>query len=291
MREVSAALALVHEIRKFGEEVLGLDFGGSFQEVSKSYTAMHWLYVSYPDRIKSVWQTPMLFSWWKGKLLMHQRAYESVGCDTYLFSAEGHGGGKCPILPMLLKAPPERQAYVILHEGVHTTLRKNRGWSRIPYDLEESGGRLIGCMAAQLFAQTRGYEMLLRRTEQFAADWLKFCGFINWARGELSLVYKEPVAKRLQAKADAFFLIRQAVAVLRDEINDRQLLGELSQEPNNALFLRYGDYTTYYPLLLGVHNALGSDVHRTCEFILTLPKQKSAALRKLRRIASQNAAS
>jgi hypothetical protein len=243
-------VAFVKELVKFGEEKLKLNFAGSFREVDRQKKTANWLYVVHPDKLESALPNndTFIFFWDLGKAKRKQTYYRKKGFHTYLYSAEAHGGGKCPITPMLLDATGARQGYVVLHEAWHSTC-----WSsgiRMPYALEEATGRVIGVMGAVMFAEKKGDAGLIMECRNQARDWERFARFINRGAKALDRIYgKKPFAK----ERNAFFRkAGEEADRLRDKTKSPWEKKELTREMNNAIFFRYRDYTLHYPLALKV---------------------------------------
>ncbi|TET33366.1 MAG: hypothetical protein E3J72_16900 [Planctomycetota bacterium] len=246
-------IAFVKELVKFGEEKLSLNFAGSFRKVDRKKKTANWLYVVHPDKLESALPNneTFLFFWDLGKARRKQTFYRKKGFHTYLYRAEAHGGGKCPITPMLLAATGARQGYVVLHEAWHSTCWS--GGIRMPYALEEATGRVVGVMGAVMFAEKTGDVELIRECRNQARDWERFARFINRGAKALDKIYgKKPFAK----ERNVFFRkAREEADRLRDKTKSPWEKEELTREMNNALFFRYRDYTLHYPLALRIYKS------------------------------------
>jgi hypothetical protein len=257
-------------VREFGERVLGLDFAGSFQRFDSSLKTANWLYASPAHRIESAFKDkkktlPFRFSWDREKLEREREECLSRGLDTYLFSAEAHGAGDCPITEELLRSEKVRQCYVVLHEGWHSTLRKEG--VELSYLLEEATGRVIGNFGAISFARKEEDAVLFARACEQERDWARFANYINRWHKRLTELYKKVAEKvRKGAKKTGgnlrFELIekvrraresslKKAGREAKDLVSTMRALWEtkeLNNAVNNAFILRYYSYTKYYSL-------------------------------------------
>jgi hypothetical protein len=239
----------IKALLEFGVRKLGLDFAGSFQKADTRAEFANWLYVSHAYKIESAIKrrpgaTRFKFSWDRRYLKRSAAAYRGLGFDTYLFSAEGHGGGKCPITPALLASSPARRGYVVLHEGWHSTLHKKR--VRLPYPIEEATGRAIGCFGIIEFARESNDTGLLAQALAQERDWSLFAGFINRWHRRLSKLYAGKSSRMALRKRELLEEAGAEAAKLRKKMKTHWERKELEAKLNNAFFLRYHDYTCYY---------------------------------------------
>jgi hypothetical protein len=249
-------LSFIEDLRTFGQERLRLEFDGSFKRYTARYRTANWLYVVCRDGLASALPKAetFRFAWDRARARRWERYYRARNRDTYLYSAEGHGGAACPITPSLLSAAPARQGYVVLHEAWHATLRLAK--IQMPYALEEATGRVVGVIGTILFAQQRGDPDLLRDAEVQARDWGAFVRFVNRTHRQLRRFYSESHARRERARM--FAGVRAAASALRKRTRSTWEREELTREMNNAFFFRYYDYARFYPLALKVCRQAGS---------------------------------
>lgn len=243
--------AWVKKIKKYGEISLHLNFAGSFEKFTNKNPTANWLYAVYHHKLKSVRgdNCPYEFSWDASKLKKKQNSYKRKGYDCYLYRAEAHGGGSCPITPSLLSSTKTRQGYVILHEAWHTTLYLEG--IRVPYALEESFGRLVGVVGTLQFARKTKNARFIAEAKKQVEAWEKFSLFVNRSYKRLERLYKKSKSKK--SKKDLFTKIEREAEKLKKEIQGTWEAEELNQTMNNAFFFRYYDYTQYYPLALKIY--------------------------------------
>jgi hypothetical protein len=249
-------LAFIRDLCGFGRNRLRLQFDGSFRKYTARYRTANWLYVVRRDALTSALprEETFRFAWDRARARRWERYHRARGRDTYLYSAEGHGGAGCPITPSLLAATPARQGYVVLHEAWHSTLRLAK--IQMPYALEEATGRVVGVIGTILFAQRFGESSLLREAEAQAHDWGAFVRFVNRTHQQLRHFYSTAHTRRDRARL--FAGVRTTAAELRKRTRSAWEREELTREMNNAFFFRYHDYTRFYPLALRVCRAAGS---------------------------------
>jgi hypothetical protein len=253
-------LRFIRDLRTYGERVLGLQFAGSFARLAPRYRAANWIYAVHADRLESALpgNETFQFSWKIGQVRRWDRYHRRRGRDTYVYSAEAHGGGRCPITPCLLAASRARQGYVVLHEAWHSTLHLAN--IHMPYPLEEATGRVVGVIGAIDFAKARGDQALLREARAQARDWGVLAGFVNRTWPRLDRFYRTARGKpRLRTRRRRLLReIGEEARRLRARTSSAWEREELTRRMNNALFFRYYDYTRYYPLSLRVYRRAGS---------------------------------
>ncbi len=279
-------IRLIKELVRFGKSHINLDFDGSFESVDARAETANWLYVSEASEItsavkKSGRRLKFKFSWSRKHLKRSAAAYRGLGFDTYLFSAEGHGGGNCPITPALLESDRARQGYVVIHEGWHSTLRREK--VNLPYDIEEATGRAIGCFGIIEFARERSDPELLAQAVHQEEDWSSFACFINRWHGRLSKMYTGGAGNMPRRKADMLLTAGAEAAKLRKRMKTFWEAKELDAALNNAFFLRYHSYTCFYPLAARVVKSCGS-VKKAARAFKKLGDEKNP-VRSLRAIA------
>jgi predicted aminopeptidase len=257
----SSRLRFIQELLNFGRRKLGLDFGGSFEKYDPNAESANWLYVSRPFKIVSVLKhsskpVPFKFSWDRPHLKRSAATYRGHGYDTYVFSAEGHGGGRCPVTPALLASSPARCGYVVIHEGWHSTLHKEK--VKLPYRLEEATGRAIGCFGIIEFARESGNKELLEQSLAQEIDWANFASFINRWHGRLTRMYTGGSKDKAILKTKLMEKAQIEAAKLKKKMKTQWEQKELEAKLNNAFFLRYHDYTCYYSIAASVVKASGS---------------------------------
>ncbi|MFH1421765.1 MAG: aminopeptidase [Planctomycetota bacterium] len=264
---LGSTIDFIRRVRKFGKRVLNLNFKGSFQQFNPKLQTANWLYASPIHKIKSALKdaekrrVPFLFSWDRKELDVKDQECKEQGLDTYLFSAEAHGSGDCPITEILLKSEKVRQCYVILHEGWHSTLIEEN--IKIPYSLEEATGRVVGNFGAIAFAKKEEDNELYKCAIEQERNWARFADFINrWFVKVIELYEKVRLSKKAnnhgtraemmeeisQARKPLLKKVQKRAEALSTSMSTEWGMKELASPINNAFLLRYYNYTKYYPL-------------------------------------------
>jgi len=249
-------LDFVRELVSFGETKLRLDFDGSFQRYVARHRTANWLYAVHPLGFASALpdKGTYTFAWDVAKLRRRERGFRKRGVHTYLYSAEAHGGRACPVTPSLIAASRARQAYVVLHEAWHATLRLEG--IRMPYALEEATGRVVGVVGAVLFAEIQGDDELAHEARAQVRAWGAMAGFVNRSHARLDRLYRRGGLSR--ERCALLRGVRREAAVLRARTTSPWEHEELGREINNAFLFRYYDYTKLYPLALSVYRSAGT---------------------------------
>lgn len=251
-----ARLAFVRDVVAFGEEHLALQFDGSFRRFVARHRTANWLYAVEPDRFESCLpgRATFTFAWDRAKLRRMERRFRARGKHTYLFSAEAHGGRACPVTPALLAASRARQAYVVLHEAWHSTLRTEG--IQMPYALEEATGRVVGVMGAVLLAERRRDAELLHEAREQARAWGAMARFVNRSYARMDRIFRSGAPGR--ERTEAWRAIRAEARALRARTISSWEREELGRPVDNAFLFRYHDYTRLYPLAFSVWRNAGS---------------------------------
>jgi len=256
MRSGGEKLSFISDLRQFGKQALGLQFDGSFKRLEPKFHTANWLYAVHPDRLQSAFRgnDTFRFTWQLPQAKRWEKYHRHHGRHTYLYSAEAHGGARCPITPSMLASARARQCYVVLHEAWHSTLRLQN--IRMPYALEEASGRVVGVMGAVAYAKKLQDKSLLQEAEDQAKDWLALAKFVNRSHVRLSKLYSRRFTL-LEQKALFRSLQKEAGRLSKASGSGWEQI-EFNREMNNAFFFRYHDYTHLYPLSIKVFEKSGS---------------------------------
>ncbi len=256
MKSNRAKLDFISDLCAFGKDTLKLEFDGSFKRFEPKYHTANWLYAVHPNSLNSAFRgnDTFRFTWDLSQARRWNRYQRKQGRHTYLYSAEAHGGARCPTTPSLLESPRARQCYVVLHEAWHSTLRLQN--IRLPYSLEEASGRLVGVAGAILYAKRLRDNNLLIEANNQLDDWFALARFVNKSHVSLSRLYNRRFT-RVEQKA-LFRSLSQEADRLSKRSKSLWEQIEFSREMNNAFFFRYHDYTYLYPLSVKVYEKSGS---------------------------------
>lgn len=246
----------VQDLRAFGKEKLRLQFDGSFKTYEPKHYTANWLYSVQPGQLISAFPDNEIFrfTWDLTQARRWNRYQQNKGNHTYLYSAEAHGGSRCPVTPSLLDAERARQCYVVLHEAWHSTLRLEG--IRMPYPLEEATGRVVGVIGGELFADHSRDRDLAAATAAQTRDWSALARFINRSYRSLEKLYTHQAMPR--ERESLFRQLRAEADRIRSRTGSTWEHEEYGRVLNNAFFFRYYDYTCNYPLSLQVCRKSGS---------------------------------
>lgn len=289
MENLREKIEFIRTLRNFGEKELGLCFGESFRHFASDQFPPQWLYVSERYRIQSLINN---FGWpYIGKFQKPETMaslafdFQQLGYDIYIYTAEAWGGAPCPILPILLEQPRIRQAYVVLHEGLHTTQWHRK--SKTPYVIEEPAAIAIADRGIMEFAEYARDKSLFRDLLLLRVFRKKFEQAIKRATLMLEEKYKE-VAERAKEKKEAerekLLSAMRADSIWQDAEETGVTVKDLNrtQEINNAFFLRYGTYYTHLSLVHAAEKRF-STTREAIDFFMSLPKELNESLEQLRR--------
>ncbi len=253
---MKAKIKFIKDIKKFGENQLGLKFGGSFSRMAKGSFSCNWVYACYKNKMESVFGDDRPFEFYPDmdEALERQKELDKKKYDTYFYHAEAHGGGKCPITKEMLESDRARQCYVVLHEAWHTTSSING--HNFPYPFEESSGRVVGLFGGIEFAKYLKDDELLKITTDQEAAWSMFADFVNDSYERLKKLEEKKAASAQFSKLKKELNLK--ASELYNKVPDSWEKSELKKKINNAFILRYHDYTVHYPLAKKTYLKSGS---------------------------------
>ncbi len=304
MENLESKIDFIRELVRFGESSLGLDFGESFRHFAPDRPSPHWLYVSSGWNIGSIvrdeYGEPFIKAIPFVKALENrekiealsviQKSFGILGFDTYLYVAEAWGGAPCPILPILLEQPRIRQAYVVLHEGLHITRWTRK--AKPPYEIEEPAAIAIADSGILEFAERTGDKSLFRDLLLLRVFRKKFEQAVKKATLVLEEKYKEIIERPEEEKRlerEKLFSVIRADPIWQDAEEACVTVKGLNrtQEINNAFFLRYGTYYTHLSLIEAAVKRFPA-VREAVDFFISLPQELDDALEQLRHKAEMN---
>ncbi len=253
--DLEERLAQIADIRRFGEEEFGLEFGGAFERVELDTPGMtYWLYASPKEglRIADPEQCdagyPFELYMDREEVMEREKELQEHGFDTHLFEAGVYGSSECPITrALLMNERPAVRANDILHEGLHIT-QNLREWD-LPYSLDEHIATYTGLNGALAYARKHLPEAV--DDAQWNLTWWKeFAQSVNHYDRALTECYDRIGGSRnlfaaAAAKLSAHLIRAQAGRELRGRLH---YPGEL----NNAFFLRHRDYTQHTGAVWGI---------------------------------------
>lgn len=195
--------------------------------------------------------------------------------DVFFYPVEAVADGAATVTAALAEAPEERQAVVVAHEDFHEMLH------RLPEHLAEAAATLAGFVTAAEFARkTAGESSDLHRALAGEAElFLRKASVVNPFHQRLREVYERARRGELNAnealalKAEVFGeLERECTAVAPEPRTFNRCPAAL----NNAGLAFDYTYTKHYPLFHELFDAVGRDVRRWVDAILTLASRRAS---------------
>jgi len=186
--------------------------------------------------------------------------------DVFFYRIEAVSGADAPVTRALEEAGEERLAFVVAHEDLH----EDRALQRLPTRVNEAATTLLGFLAAARYAKNeRGEESaLFENLAREPALYLEKARLVNRYHARLKALYhrySKGLASReetLAGKARLLAEMRQACrAIEPDPVSFNKCLAA----ENNAGLAFEVTYTRWYPLVYGVHQALGGELEATLE--------------------------
>jgi len=239
-KSLEEKINFIGQIKKFGEEELGIGFKDAFSKYRQT-KKFCWLYVTPKYRLESIFKDEYRFYNSAKTAGNEKRFYSARGFDACMYTGEAAGIDTCPITDSLLNAAPERQAFAVLHEGWHITNRSGF------YSLEEATGCVIGFMGAISFAEKHLPESK-SNAERKARVFKDFSGFIMKYYSMLREAYK---GKSYASK-------RKEKARILAEAEGEKIRFAPNDEMNNAFFYRNHFYCMDYGIALGIYEKVQS---------------------------------
>ena len=225
----------IQDVIRFGEEELGLYFGGNLRETYLGRdTLFYFVWNSFRTRLEEA--EPMDVRWNdKAAAEKQARALEDKGLDAYVCKVVAWADPRkdCPLTQYLLSQPFARQAWTVLHEGFHYTM--NQEGLYLTEELSEALAYHTGFAGALQFFQ-RFLPLQVEACEREREVHLAFADFINTHTAKLDEAYMKGTGTR--------------EAVLRKAGEDLPVLNALRwdlarksaverAQLNNAFFLCY----------------------------------------------------
>ena len=250
------------EIRSF-EKSLGFEPTSNLARYSKNTDAFYRCY--YTEKLK-------LPASYEGLRLKEGSA---SGCqvnedryDVFFYPAETVAGGGTPVTSSLVEASPERLMVVVTHEDFH----RQENVRSLPDAMHEAAAMLIGLLSAAEFTERKfgvGSEEhhRVRRESEIFLRKSKIVNRYHSLVGGLYRCFYQRRISRSAALAEKERLYQQ----LEDECTAIEPApASFNRCPavlNNAGLAFDMTYTRYYPLLHGLHVALGDDLEATVRAI------------------------
>ncbi|MGH7962749.1 MAG: aminopeptidase [Candidatus Binatia bacterium] len=269
-------LAMVLRVRRFAEQQLDFDVGGSYSSITE---------VTTPPIVYVVSAAPRTslepYTWWfpivgrvayKGYFDVDAAKKEAQrlaeeGYDTYVRTAVAFstlGWFADPLLPHLLRYDQETLANIIIHELFHSTFYLS-GQTALNESLANFAGHR-GTIA--FFTQEQGNESAAARHAR--ATWeseLAISHFIAEAAERLKVLYASPLseAEKMRQREELFTRLQQEFRNLPGPVRQNTDFG--SVQLNNAVVLHYLLYLKELALFEKIYQQNGQDLQVTLDCI------------------------
>lgn len=286
-------LELVLRVRRFVEQELGFDIGGSYASITE---------IADPPRIYVVTAAPRTslepYTWWfpivgrvayKGffdeAAARHEaRRLEARGYDTYIRTAVAFstlGWFSDPLLPRLLHYDAETLTNIVIHELFHTTFYLP-GQTAFNESLANFAGHR-GAIA--FFAAENGHGAAL--TQQALATWeaeLQIAAFVAAAARRLEALYGSPLteAEKLRQREVLFARLQEEFRALPGPV--RQNSDFATVQLNNAVVLHYLVYMQDLEVFEAIFQYNGNDLRETLRRIMAAAKGAADPFEKVREL-------
>ena len=293
-----AKLELVLQVRRFAEQELGFDVGGSYSSITE---------VANPPIVYVVSAAPRTslepYTWWfpiigraayKGYFdaaaaRKEAQRLEAKGYDTYIRTAVAFstlGWFSDPLLPHLLGYDQETLANIIIHELFHSTFYLPGKTA-----LNESLANFAGHRGAIAFF-AKEQESKAAATQHAEATWeseLAISNFLAEAAERLNALYASPVseAEKLRQRAVLFVRLQEEFRSLPGPV--RQNTDFASVQLNNAVVLQYLMYLKELALFEQLYQQNGRELRVTLARITEAAKKEDdpfAGVRALARVSA-----
>ncbi|MEE6249781.1 MAG: aminopeptidase [Bdellovibrionota bacterium] len=287
-------LKLIHEVRKFGFEKLGLKSSDNYT----SYSKLDDKYVSYVVNANPLFDLKP-YKWWYpivGELSykgfpQKQQAEEleqemiKKSLDVNLRGVTAYstlGWFNDPVLSSMMNYPEVSLVNLILHESTHATI-----YIKSNAEFNEQLATFVGNKGTEIFFQDARPELVAKI--KAARDERKlFYTFIADEKKKLQKLYddenfqKLPLAEKLEKKKEKILSLQSSYRTrIRKKIKVLNFDDILRSDLNNAHLALYGTYTANQELFEQVYLALGSDFKKLLNHLKSYEDSKDP-LKKLK---------
>jgi predicted aminopeptidase len=276
-------IRLVQEVKRYGEERLGLKKTGSYSKYFEvKGPIVHVVTASEKDRLEPYcWAFPIVGKvtykgfFTRADALEEKERLRERGYDTFVRRAGAYstlGWLKDPILSSMLKWDEGALTNLILHEMAHGTV-----YFRKKTDLNEQMATFIGNQGAIGFLKERygsGSKEMLQAVEAQEDD-LLFSRWIDHACGRLSKFYAQPVSKDeiMKGREGIFLSLQEEFREMKSRFKT-EMYQNFDQTPlNNAVLLAHRQYFHGFDTFERIHDYFQRDLSR----VIALMKEIQAS--------------
>lgn len=282
--EAKEGIRIVQEVKRYGEERLGLRRTGSYTKFFEVIgPVLHVITASEKDRFHlHHWDFPIIGRvtyksfFTKEGVLKEKRSLEEKGLDTHIQQAAAYstlGWLKDPIFSTMLRWDEPTLANIILHEMAHSTV-----YFKGETDFNEQLATFIGNQGAIDFLTEKhgagSKEVAL--AIHYQEDDLLFARWIDQVLKRLSEFYKQPIPReeKLRGRDGIFQSIRESFGEIKDQFKTDCYKGVDQIELNNAAVLAYRRYLHQLNRFEALHEHFGMDLRKMIEFFKEMKGSK-----------------
>jgi predicted aminopeptidase len=273
-QEVKEKIHLIQEVKRYGEEKLGLRMTKNYSRyVEVKGPILHVITASEKDRLELYhWNFPITGKvtyksfFTKEGVLKEKRFLEERGYDTFVQKAGAYstlGWLKDPIFSSMLQWDEATLANLILHEMTHATL-----YFKGRTDFNEQIATFIGNQGAINFLiekYGKGSKEVIQAIRNQEDD-LLFSRWIDQACQRLSNFYSKEIPRdeKIREREEIFSSLKEEFRKISFKTDGYKSLGK--KDFNNAVLLAYRRYIHRLEKFQALHEYLGNDLKKMIEF-------------------------
>jgi predicted aminopeptidase len=274
--EAKEKIRLIQELKRYGEEKLGLKETKSYSKYFEvKGPILHVLTASEKDRLQLYhWNFPITGKvtyksfFTKEGALKEKRIFDGKGYDTFVQQAGAYstlGWLKDPIFSSMLSWDEATLANLILHEMTHATV-----YFKGQTDLNEQIATFVGNQGAVHFLiekYGKGSEQVVEAIHRQEDDIL-FARWIDQACQRLSKFYDREISRdeKLKGREELFKVIKEEFKELRGRFKTDCYKGFEKININNAILLAYRRYIHRLENFHALCEYFANDLRRTIDF-------------------------
>ncbi len=292
-REAKEKIRFIQEVKRYGEEKLGLTRTKSYSKYFEvKGPVLHIITASEKDCLQPYrWDFPITGKVpYKGffvqkDVLEEKRFLEMKGYDTFVQQASAYstlGWLKDPIFSSMLRWDEVTLADIILHEMTHATV-----YFKGQTDLNEQIATFVGNQGAIDFLTEKygGGSKEVAEAIHCQEDDLVFSRWINQACQQLSDFYAKEITKdeKLRGREVLFHRLKEDFKETMASSKTESYKNFENAEINNAVLLAYRRYIYRLDNFQALYRYLGTDLRRMIGFFKGIPRSKGEASTYLER--------
>ena len=274
--EVKEKIRLIQEVKRYGEERLGLDRTESYSKFFKvKGPVLYVVTASERDRLQLYsWNFPIagrvtyksFFT--REEALKEERSLKGKGFDTFVQRVGAYstlGWLKDPIFSSMLEWDNPVLTNLILHEMTHATV-----YIKGQTDFNEQVATFVGNRGAIDFSMEKfGPESReVIRAVDLQKDDLLFARFVDQACQRLSNYYAKEVSRneKLRGREEVFRSIKEEFSEIKAQFKTDCYRDFEKVALNNAVLLAYHRYIWNLDKFETLYEQLGRDIRRVVEY-------------------------